>query len=194
MANTLTSSLALADNIQLVKPTTGIASLTWTDGTNPARLTFNSANGPAAASGADEVYKAFLSIAASSSMTLGLSGTSIQNPVGDNIAFVRVKAIIVELISTAQDSTNGSAASSITVGGAASNPALVGAAGFIDGVAGSGGAPPTFRVFNGGWTGMAVANANGVAVANSSSDQLKITNEDGAIAAKVRITIIGSKS
>lgn len=183
MANTLDSSVTLSATFTFSKPNTGFNDTTITS-TKSNKQTLKSSNGASSAKGADQVYSAVRSLAGGANETLDLSG-SLTNIFGETISFVRIKAILIELLSTAQDADNGTAATSILVGGAATNQALAGSGKWF------GDTSDKIRVFNGGFFACAVDNAAGVTVANASTDSLKVENEDGAVTAKYRLTIIG---
>lgn len=146
-----------------------------------------SVTGAAVANGANQAYSAITSIGAGSSTTIDLSA-ALTNIVGSSTAtFARLKAILIELVSTAQDSTNGTACTSITFGAAASNQFITQSSGrgFL------GTTTSTHDVPNGGFYAFGVDNAAGVLV-DSTHKSLKILNNDGAVPAAVRITLIGA--
>lgn len=121
-----------------------------------------------------------LSIAGGATENFDLSGV-LTNIVGDaTAALSAIKHICIELISVAQDSTNGTACSSITIGNHATAAwiAPFGAAG-------------TYTIVNGGYWAHEDPSAAGVAVTATTADIIKIVNNDGAVAAYVRITILG---
>lgn len=121
-----------------------------------------------------------VSIAAGATNNFDLSGV-MTNVVGDAAATLSaIKHILVELISTTQDSTNGTACSSITIGNHAT-AAWVGPFG----------ATGTYTIVNGGYWAHEDPSAAGLAVTATTADILKIVNNDGAVAAYVRITILG---
>ena len=193
MATTLTASAGLALSWTHEETQAG-SSNTKNQGSYNKRLSF--ANGTGAGK-ADELYQTVRTLAAGASETLDFSGGAgtatiggeLVNLLGITIAFTKIKAIFIWLLAaadTAPDgSTVGTAASSILIGGAASAQALAGASGFLADTS------DKIRVFNGGFAGFGVANAAGVAVANGATDRLRVVNEDGAVAAKYVITIIG---
>lgn len=147
--------------------TNALASKPWTYGTG-----VDSAN---------QIVTTALSIAASGTNDLDLSG-SLTNIVGDTTATLSaVKAIMVELINVAQDSTNGTACSSITIGADATNPWLAP----FD--AGTG----TYTIKSGGRWFHEDPTAGGLPVTASTGDILQIVNNDAGVAAYVRVTIIG---
>lgn len=121
-----------------------------------------------------ELYSAIRTLAGGANETLDLYG-SLTNQLGETINFARVKVIVVELLTT-------TAASSITVGNAASN-VFTGPLG---------GTTPTVTIANGGGMAFWRSDATGWTVTNSSTDNLKVLNNDGAVVATYRITLIGS--
>lgn len=147
-------------------PTTLAKSITYVKGGNLAN-------------GVNVVYSALLTIAASGSTTIDL--TSITEVLGSSKAFARIKAVIIQLLSTADDSTNGSACSGITVGNAASTPNKL----FMH--AGT----DTFDLANGDIIAWGTGAAAGIVV-DSSNKGIKIVNNDGAVGAKVLLTVLGA--
>lgn len=195
MATTLTSTASLACNWTHSKTQSGSAD-TSNQGTYNKRLSF--ANGTGAGK-ANELFQEIRTLAAGASETLDFSGGTgtgsiggeLVNLLGDTIVFAKIKAIFFWLLAAADTgpdgATVGTACTSILVGGAAAAQALAGASGFLADTS------DKFRVFNGGFAGFGVANANGVAVSNGASDRLRVVNEDGAVQAKYVITVIGEK-
>lgn len=195
MATTLTNTLSLACNWTHSKTQSG-SSDTSNQGTYNKRLSFTNGTG---AGQADELFQEIRTLAAGLSETLDFSGGTgtgsiageLVNLLGDTIVFTKIKAIAFWLLAAADTgpdgTTVGTACSSIKVGNAAAAQALAGASGFL------GDTSDTFRVFNGGFAAFGVANAGGVAVSNGASDRLRVINEDGSVAAKYVITVIGAK-
>lgn len=133
------------------------------------------------ANGSDELISYIASISASSSTTLDL--TSISNIIGATASLARVKAIMFRLLSTTDDSTNGTACSSVTIGNAASNANQL----FLDNDA------DTFTLKNGEMLVWASPQAAGLTV-DGTNKNVKILNNDGAVTAKVQVTIIGGST
>lgn len=132
-----------------------------------------------AGSGAvNTVYSALLTLAASGTATLNLTNSSLFDVLNVAVLMARVKAVFIQLLSTTDDATNGTACSAITVAG------LNGAAGFIDGTT------PKRRIFNGGFEAFGVGNAAGV----TSGMTLTVVNEDTVVAAAYVITVFGAKT
>jgi hypothetical protein len=88
---------------------------------------------------------------------------------------------MIELLSVAQDATNGTACTSITLGAAAAHPWVGGPFTGTD----------TYTIFNGGkWIHVSESNA-AMAVSSGVSDQLKVVNNDGAHTAAYKISLFG---
>lgn len=127
---------------------------------------------------ADTPYGAVATIAAGSSQTWDLTAIPGSDPgsfFGQLLTFARIKSIQVELLTT-------TAAVSVLIGGAGNAWAS-----WV-------GAPShQIRVRNGGafFLGTLDTDAVSYAVVVGTGDMLKISNEDGASAAMVRLTIIG---
>ena len=191
MANTVSGTLKVSASYSISKPQDGAAA-TKAEGTNNTSCAIASTTTATSLGGGDLIYGPVVrTLTASSNETLDLSG-SLSNLVGDtSIAFARVKMILVELLSAAQttdDGVVGTAATSILVGGAASNQALAGSGKMLADTS------DKVRVLNGGFFAWGAGTAAGVTVANASTDSLKVENEDGAVSAKYRITVWGASS
>lgn len=133
----------------------------------------------AVAGGADEVVSYLLTIAGGGSADVDL--TDLTNVLQQAASFARLKQIIIRLLSTTDDNTNGTAATSITVGNASAN----GAALFMGAVT------HTITIPNGGFIAFGTPAAAGLVITASTADILKIANNDGSVAAKVQLTLIG---
>lgn len=144
-------------------------------------LSFTLGSGAAAI---DQVVSQVRTLSASASETLDLNGglTNVTNDA--SVVMVRVKAVFIQLLSTTDDSTNGTAASSITIGNAASNQ-------FTGPL---GGATETLTVPNGGFVMFGRGDASGWASTAGSADNLKVVNNDGSNSAAYRITIFGAST
>lgn len=191
MANTVSGSLKVSASYSISKPQSGAAA-TKAEGTNNTSASISTSIANATLGGGDLIYGPVVrTLTASSNETLDLSG-SLSSLVGDtSIAFARVKMICVELLSAAQttdDGEVGTAATSILVGGAASNQALAGSGKMLADTS------DKVRVLNGGFFCWAAGTAAGNTVANASTDNLKVENEDGAVSAKYRITVWGGST
>ncbi len=141
----------------------------------------NFATGTTTAGKANRIYAANHTIAANNSLTLDL--TSLTDVLGQNLTFSRVKGISVQLVSYADNADYGTNATLITVGGAASNPALE------NGMFAANGS--MIELTNGGYVTIVDPSANGTPVTGSYKN-LKITNQDLSLAAYVSIGILGA--
>jgi len=130
----------------------------------------------------NEIFSKINTIAASGTLNLDLSGVlaDITNNVPASQS--RIIAIMVELLSAAQDTVNGTACSSVTLGAAGSNPWIGGPFGATD----------TYKINNGGCWLHTDFSAAGLAVTAATADILKILNNDAGVAAAVRVTIFGN--
>lgn len=131
-------------------------------------------NGTGAAGTADLIYFSQLTIAASSSTSLDLSG-SLTDVFGSTISMARLKVLYISHLTT-------TTASSITVGNA-TNPVNLFSA-----------ATTTISIRNGGLMAYGDTGATGVAITGGSSDQLKIANADGSATATVALVAVGSSA
>lgn len=136
-----------------------------------------------AVGGADEVVSFIQAIAAGGTATINLQSiTNILQQSG--VALARLKGYKIRLLAAsgkgAIDSVNGTACSSITVGGGANaNTLEMNAAGTL--TINSGGSHPHFD-----------PSAAGFSVITSSNRNILITNNDGSNAAAVQVTLIGA--
>lgn len=171
---TASGSFALATSFKVVKANTSLNPTNSSQSFNTV-LSFTSAG--AGAGAFNEQYVAVRTLAGGATETLDLYG-SLTNLVSETINFARIKYIGIELLTT-------TTATSITVGNAASN-------GFVGPF---GAATHTITIRNGGFWGVGCADATGLGtVTNSSTDNLKIANNDGSNTATYRITLIGATS
>jgi hypothetical protein len=142
---------------------------------DPVSFTYtsNSLSNGVAAGQADRRYVTQLSILASSNTVLNLS--SLLDPFGGSVAFVRIKEIFVQLLTI-------TAATSILVGGAATN-------GFANWLTV---ATTALRVRNGMCFYLGCCpDSTGYPVVATTGDQLKIANEDAVLAATVNVSLVG---
>jgi len=143
----------------------------------------------AGANSINQAMRRFYSIAGGGSTTIDLAA-AVRNIVNDATAtFARVKTISIRLLSIGDDATNGTAATSITIGAAASNQFISQASG--RGFMGT--TTSTFDIPNGGGLTFSCDNAAGVLVDGTHKD-LKIANNDGSVAASVEIALLGADS
>jgi hypothetical protein len=155
--------------------------------TNNSTITkkFSYTLGGNVALGVNEIYSSITSISSSSNTTLDLTAlTDLINVASINMA--RVKAIVIQLLSATDDSINGTAASYITVGNNNTNDLVSqSGSGWLNDVTSS------IDIPNSGFLAFAVGNAAGVAV-DATHKLIKIANADGALAAAVQVTLLGS--
>lgn len=131
------------------------------------------------ANGANEIAFGVLAINSSASATFNTQNfTDVLG--ATNVAVVRVKSFLFWLLSTAQDSVSGTNASSITVGGGASNPTTLTLS-----------ANSNYSIFNGNFWENGDGSAAGVAQ-NATVCNIKFQNNDGANAAGVLYALAGS--
>jgi hypothetical protein len=127
----------------------------------------------------NELASLIQDVAASGTATVNLQ--SLLDVVGQTVDLVRIKGLVFQLLSTADDATNGTACSSVTVGNAGTNPHPL----FMN--AGT----DRFILNNGEAVGWLSPSANGVAVSPTVKNVL-ITNNDSGNAAAVQITVLGA--
>lgn len=126
--------------------------------------------------GADQINQIWTdnrTLAASANEDLDLSGTALQSAVGVNIAFTKVRGILVR--AAAANVNN------VVVGGAASN-------GFITPF---GAAAHTVNVRPGGCLALIANDAAGYAVTAATADLLRIANSGGGSSVNYDILILG---
>lgn len=145
-----------------------------------------SVTGAAVANGINQVMSRIYSVAGGGTTTIDLTA-AIRNVVNDGTAtLARIKGFMVRLLSVADDATNGTAASSITLGNSGANDWTS-----QGGSTGLGSATSTFVVKNGSWMGFGNDDAAGTVI-DATHKNLKIANNDGAIAAAVELTFFGA--
>ena len=139
-----------------------------------------------AAGGGNELASFLTTIAGGGSATIDLTSlTDILLATGTNLA--RVKGIMMQLLSAADDATNGTAAAYVTVGNNGSN----------DWVSQSGGrgwfttAASQEDIPNGGAKVALFPNASGVLV-DGTHRIIKVTNGDGTLTAAVQTSLQGA--
>ncbi len=140
----------------------------------------------ATANKCNQVSSKVFSVAASLTTTIDLSA-AFTNVVGSTTAtWKRIKAVHIQLLSVAQDSANGTACSSITIGNNVSNNWISQShSGWL------GSATSVFDLANGQQLSWSTDNAGGVVVDNTHKILL-LTNNDVGVAAAVNITMIGA--
>jgi hypothetical protein len=127
----------------------------------------------------NELASKIFPIAASGNTTVNLQ--ALLDVLGQTADLVRVKGLLLQLLSTADDPSNGTACSGVTIGNAGTHPFL----GFL------GGTTPTITLGNGEALGWLSPSANGLAVSLTACNLL-ITNNDGSNAAAVQVTVLGA--
>lgn len=156
-------------------------------GTITKAVTQGTAAANAAVGGADEKISFIQSIGASASVSIDLTAlTDVMQTAGVSLA--RVKTILIRLLNVADDSVVGTAASSITVDATITNG--------LTSQSGSGwltNSTSKFDVPSGGFVAFGTVTAAGVLV-DGTHKILKLTNNDGALTAKVQITIDGGST
>lgn len=132
----------------------------------------------AVAGGGDQFISYILTIAASGTSTVDL--TALTNILQQSATLARIKGVVLRLLSTTDDATNGTNCSNVTIGNAASNAQKL----FLDA------ATDTFTMKNGGCLSYADPSAAGFVV-DASNKNLKIVNNDSSNAAAFQLTVFG---
>ena len=133
-----------------------------------------------AALGADECYSKIITIAASGNTDIDL--TSLQDILlQSGLNFARIKAYVIRLLSIADDSSNGTACTGITIDGAGTN--LIALPGL--------GTAQTLG--NGDFLAWATPNASGTTV-DGTHKIIHIVNNDSGHGAAVQLTLVGGTS
>jgi hypothetical protein len=135
--------------------------------------------GTTAAAQINEVASKIFDISASGTVTVNLQ--SLLDVLGQTVVLVRVKGLLFQLLSSADDAENGTACTGVTIGNAGSHPFL----GFL------GGTTPTITLGNGEALGWLTPSANGDAVSSTVCNIL-ITNNDATNPAAVQVTVLGA--
>lgn len=145
-------------------------------------LNFGTSVANGVSGGSDELVSYIVSIAAGGNTTLDLrSITDVMNQTGTVLA--RIKGWMFRLLSTDDDSTIGTACSSVTIGNAAANQQLLNL----------GAAAHTLTLNNGDCLCYLTPKSTGWVVDATHKD-IKIVNNDGSVIAKVQVTFIGATS
>lgn len=134
--------------------------------------------------GADEVVSFLQAIAPSGTATINLK--SILNILQQaGVALARLKGYKIRLLAAsgngAVDTTNGTACSSITVGGAGSDPNLLEMEDVSD----------KYRIKSGGTHQHFDPSAGGFVEVTNTTKNILITNNDASVAAAVQLSLVG---
>ncbi len=134
----------------------------------------------------NQISSKIFSVGAGGTNAIDLSAAFV-NVVGNPTAtWARIKAVYIQLLSVAQDVTNGTACSSITIGNNGGNDWISQSfSGWL------GAAASVFDLANGQQMSWSTDNAVGTVV-DGTHKIMKLTNNDGAVAAAVEITLIGA--
>lgn len=136
-------------------------------------------------SGADTINQAvsFVFTATQNTTTrMDLSG-ALVNALGEtSCTLTKIKWILIELPSAAQDATNGTAATSVTISASATNPITTTPLG----------AAQTYTLENGDRWLIEKHNSGGITVASGTADGLDVLNNDADTDAKLIVTILGN--
>lgn len=179
--DSLSASLTvqLQYEVGLNSPTPNSGKLTFQDH-KPPQTTISKKQSYTVGTGAGQanlVYGNYLSIAPSGNTSIDLS--SLVDVLGRTTNWTKLKAVHFWLVSTADDSTYGSACSSVTIGNG-TNPN-----GMFLSVN-----TTTFVLNNGEQLAWSTGSAGGITV-DGSNKTIKIVNNDGAVAAKVCVVLFG---
>lgn len=177
MATSLAGGISAALNWNLTKTNTGLQSVSWTDSVTKA---FTIADG-VGANQAQLLYAGVRTIAAAGTDNVDVFG-SLSDPLGTVFSAAEIKAIFVHLLSVADDATNGTACSSITIGNHATLAFL----------AGFGAAAHTWTILSGQIFLATNFSAAGWPSVAATSDMLKVLNNDGAVAAAYKLILWGN--
>jgi hypothetical protein len=141
--------------------------------------------------GINQIVSVVTTIAASGSLSIDLTAlTNLLQQASVNLA--RVKAIILRVLSVADDATNGTAAVGVTVDNTVANALSSQAnSGWFNNAAEGAGAGSRFCIPNGAILVFATPSAAGVLV-DGTHKIIKLTNLDGAVTVAVQYTIFGS--
>jgi hypothetical protein len=184
MPNTLTGNLSIGIAWEQQKPLAGMPA-TVASNSLAKRIAWQTGAG---LNQCDELYAAVRTLLAGSNETLDLAAGGLVNPVGDaSITFARIKGMRIYLLGTADTASDG-----VTVGTACSGITLGGSGSTFLGPLG--GTTPSFTLQNGMVFGWGTPTSAGFPVGAGSTDTLKVTNNDGAVAAVYEIVLFGSKT
>ncbi len=115
--------------------------------------------------------------------TVTIDLTNFTNVVGQTGSFARIKSVYYQLLSVSDDSVNGTACSSVTIGAAISDPnPMFLSQGYY-----------SFTLLNGDFVEWGTQSATGVLV-QSNMKNITITNNDSSNPAAVVVCILGADS
>jgi hypothetical protein len=129
----------------------------------------------------NELASKIFPIAAGTSSTTTVNLQSLLDVLGQTTSLVRIKGLMFQLLSPADDADNGTACSGVTIGNAGSNANQM----FL------GATTHTIVLGNGEAVGWLSPSANGLAV-GSTHENVLLTNNDNAVAAAVQVTVLGA--
>jgi hypothetical protein len=136
--------------------------------------------GTTSAGQVNEIGSKIFSISATGTTTISLQ--ALTDVLGQTVNLVRIKGLLLQLLSTTDDATNGTACSGVTINATPpSHPFL----GFL------GGTNPTITLGNGEALAWLTPSANGTAVSGTAY-QIEVTNNDATNAAAFQVTILGA--
>jgi hypothetical protein len=151
-------------------------------------------------SGSDELVASLVTLTASGGGTpsLSLNLTALNGAAGQptdvcgqTVNFARVKAIRIQLLNTAQDPTNGTSCSSITIDNTVANALSAQShSGWFDNAGEATTAGSKFTLTSGARLTYEAANAAGLVV-DGTHKIIKLTNNDAVNAAAIRVVLIG---
>lgn len=127
----------------------------------------------------DELASQIFNVTASGTVTVNLQ--SLLDVLGATVSLVRIKGLLFQLLSPADDAANGTACTGVTIGNAGSDPNQM----FL------GATTHTILLGNGEAVAWLSPSANGLAV-SSGAKNILITNDDGTNAAAVQVTVLGA--
>jgi hypothetical protein len=127
----------------------------------------------------DELSSKIYSVAAGGTANIDL--TALLDVLGNTVSLVRVKGLLFQLLSTADDATNGTACSGVTIGNAGSNAFQM----FL------GAQAHTIVLGNGEAAAWLSPSAGGLTV-NGTHKIVLITNNDVVNPAAVQVTVLGA--
>lgn len=186
--DSLTAFFSYVLNWNAAKNVTGTKAITSQD-TWTKKAGYSTAIANATQGGANEQVALTQTVSASSSVSIDL--TSLTDVVGTgSVTGARVKAIVLHLLSATDDTVLGTAAASVTIDNTVTNALSAQShSGWFDNAAEGAANGSKFTIPNGGWLAFGTDNAGGVII-DSTHKVAKLTNNDGALAAKVRVGLV----